>query len=68
MIRKTTDEIRKLLGYAELDFDAVENEALNAYLPKIFQWCPISEDICTRKQCMGCRVFKDSIKDPLSQK
>jgi hypothetical protein len=65
MIRKTTDEIRKLLCNAELDFEAVENEALNAYLPKIFHRCPISEDICTRKQCMECRVFKDSAKNKM---
>ena len=60
MTRKTTDEIRKLLGNAELDFEAVENEALNAYLPKIFHSCPISKDICTKEQCMECQVFKDS--------
>ena len=62
MIRKSTDEIRKLVCDAELDFEAVENEALNAYLSKIFHSCPLSEDICTGKQCMDCRIFKDSIK------
>ncbi len=62
MTLKTTNEIRTLLSNAKLDFDLVENEALNAYLPRIFQSCPFSEDICTTKQCMNCAVFKDSVK------
>jgi len=62
MTQKTTNEIRTLLSNAKLDFDLVENEALNAYLPRIFQSCPFSEDICTTKQCMNCAVFKDSVK------
>lgn len=56
---KTTDEIRALLSKAKLDFKSVENEALNAYLPKIFQICPFSEDVCITKQCMDCAVFKN---------
>jgi hypothetical protein len=62
MIRKTTDEIRELLTNAKLDFNEIENEALNAYLPKIFQICPFSEDICTARQCMECAIFKNSAK------
>jgi hypothetical protein len=60
--QKTTDEIRALLSNTKLDFESVENEALNAYLPKIFQICPFSEDVCTKKQCMDCAVFKNSQK------
>jgi len=60
--QKSTDEIRTLLNNAKLDFASVENEALNAYLPRIFHSCPFSEDICTTKQCMECAVFKDSPK------
>jgi hypothetical protein len=62
MIRKSTEEIRQLISNAELDFEAVENDALNAYLPKILQSCPISEDVCKGTQCMNCPVFKDSMK------
>jgi hypothetical protein len=62
MIQKTTDEIRTLLSNAELDFELVMNKALNAYLPKIFHSCPFSEDICTRKQCTECAVFKKDAK------
>ena len=63
MIRKTTDEIRELLTDAKLDFGEIENEALNAYLPKIFHSCPFSEDVCTTKQCTKCAVFKNSAKN-----
>jgi len=59
MTQKTTEEIRRLLSTAEKDFEAVQNEALNAYLPRIFQICPFSEDICTAKQCIDCEVFKN---------
>lgn len=62
MVRKTTDEIRGLLTNAKLDFNEIENEALNAYLPKIFHICPFSEDICTTKQCMTCEIFLNSAK------
>ena len=62
MTQKTTDEIRTLLRNARRDFESVENEALNAYLPRIFQICPFSEDICTIKQCINCAVFKDFAK------
>jgi hypothetical protein len=47
---------------AKLDFESVENEALNAYLPRIFHSFPFSEDICTTKQCMDCPVFKNSAR------
>ena len=62
MIQKTTDEIRALLRNAELDFESVMNKALNAYLPRIFHSCPFSEDICTKKQCIECEIFKNSAK------
>ena len=55
--QKTTDEIRKLLDNAKLDFKSVENKALNDYLPKIFHSCPFSEEICTTRQCVDCVVF-----------
>jgi hypothetical protein len=56
--QKTTDEIRELLSEAKLDFDSVENEALNAYLPRIFHFCPFIDEVCTKKQCIDCAVFK----------
>jgi len=52
MTQKTTDEIRELLSNAELDFDSVQNKALNHYLPRIFLSCPFTEEICTTKQCL----------------
>ncbi len=57
MTQKTTDEIRKLLSNAELDFESVENKALNDYLPKIFHSCPFTDEPCTTKQCVECAVF-----------
>jgi len=57
MTQKTTDEIRALLSNAKLDFDSVENKALNYYLPKIFHSCPFTEDLCTAEQCLDCAVF-----------
>jgi hypothetical protein len=62
LTQKTTDQIRELLSNANLDFAAVENDALNAYLPRLFQICPFSEDVCTEKQCISCPVFKESAK------
>ncbi len=62
MIRKTTDEIRTLVSKAKLDFESVQNEALNAYLLRLFQSCPLSEDVCSGKQCIECPVFKNSMK------
>ena len=58
MNQKTTDEIRELLSEAKLDFESVENEALNAYLPRIFHFCPFIDEVCTKKQCIDCAVFK----------
>jgi hypothetical protein len=55
--RKTTDEIRRLLNNAKLDFESVENKALNDYLPKIFQTCPFSDELCATRQCLECVVF-----------
>jgi len=58
MTQKTTGEIRTLLSNAKLDFDEVENKALNDYLQKIFHSCPFTKDVCTTKQCIECSVFK----------
>ena len=63
MTHKTTDEIRELLTKAELDFESVVNEALNAYLPKIFQTCPFIEDVCMGEQCIDCEVFNKQMKE-----
>ena len=59
MTEKTTTEIRELLSKAQLDFDLVVNKALNDYLPKIFHFCPFTEELCTSKQCIECSVFKE---------
>ena len=60
--QKTTGEIRELLIKANIDFELVENKALNDYLPKIFQSCPFTNDICTTKQCIECTVSKNYAK------
>ncbi len=60
--QKTTNEIRRLIQKADIDFEAIENKALNDYLPKIFQSCPLTEDVCTTKQCVDCEVFNKSTK------
>jgi hypothetical protein len=57
--QKTTSEIRALLINAKLDFESVVNRALNDYLPKIFQSCPFTDELCTTKQCVDCEVFKE---------
>jgi hypothetical protein len=62
VIKKTTDEIRVLLANAKMDFEAIQNEALNAYLPKVFHRCPFSEDVCLGRQCIECAIFKNSVK------
>ena len=62
MAQKTTSEIRALLGNAHLDFEYIENQALNTYLPKIFKSCPFTEEFCTTKQCMNCSVFTERCK------
>ena len=49
-------------GNANFDFALVENNALNAYLPRIFHICPFSEDVCTKKQCVSCSLFEKSAK------
>jgi hypothetical protein len=68
MTQKTTDEIRTLLNNAKLDFESVENKALNDYLPKIFQSCPFTDEICTTKQCIECQVFANANKQNLEAK
>lgn len=60
--QKSTDEIRKLVRIANLDFEKIQNEALNAYLPKIFNLCPFSNDVCTNKQCINCSIFIGTFK------
>lgn len=62
MTKKTTDEIRELLSSAKLDFETVENKALNDYLTKIFQSCPFTDELCTTKQCVECTVFINANK------
>ena len=53
--RKTTTEIRQLLKDANLDYEATVNEALNAYLPRIFLSCPFTDDLCiNKKHCIEC--------------
>ena len=59
---KNTEEIREIVATAKLDFETIENEALNAYLSRIFHLCPLSEDICMKERCMDCAVFKKSTK------
>ncbi len=59
--RKTTSEIRALLTNAKLDFELIENIALNYYLPKIFLSCPFTDEVCTTKQCIECESSKTSI-------
>ena len=54
MIQKTTREIRTILNNAKLDFDEVENKALNDYLSKILRSCPFTDDVCTINQCCEC--------------
>ncbi len=57
---KTTSEIKSLLGKANMDFDMVVNQALNAYLPKIFPTCPITDNICLQgNRCLECSYFKN---------
>lgn len=68
MTQKTTDEIRTLLNNAKLDFESVENKALNDYLPKIFNSCPFTDEICTTKQCIECVVFTNANKQNLEAK
>ncbi len=55
---KTTEEIRALVTDAKLNFAVVENQALNNYLPKIFNTCPFTEEVCTGKQCIECDASK----------
>jgi hypothetical protein len=68
MTQKTTDEIRTLLNNAKLDFESVENKALNDYLPKIFNSCPFTDEICTTKQCIECQAFTNANKQNLEAK
>jgi hypothetical protein len=66
MTQKTTDEIRELISGAKLDFEFIENKALNDYLPKIFRSCPFTEEICTTKQCVECDIFNKLCKQEKS--
>lgn len=52
---KSTPEIRALLKATNMDFESVQNKALNEYLSKIFLTCPFTDELCIdKKQCMGC--------------
>lgn len=68
MNQKTTEEIRKLIINAKLDFELVENKALNNYLPKIFHSCPFTEELCVTKQCIDCEISKKVYRKNLSKK
>ncbi len=59
-IQKTTSEIRQLLINAKLDFESIQNKALNDYLPKILHICPFIDEPCATKQCVECEVFTNS--------
>jgi hypothetical protein len=50
----STNEIQILLKSANMDLDLVVNKALNNYLSKIFLSCPFTDEICIKKQCIGC--------------
>jgi hypothetical protein len=65
MTQKTTGEIRELLSNAKLDFEEIENKALNEYLSKIFHSCPFTEELCTTKQCVECEIFTNTNKQNL---
>ena len=58
MTLKTTNEIRTLLNSVQLDFDQITNRSLNNYLPKLFNSCQFTEDICTTNQCHECEISK----------
>lgn len=60
MTQKTTEEIKTLVTGAKLNFAVVENKALNDYLPKIFNICPFTEEVCTGGQCIECAASKNS--------
>jgi len=53
-VQKSTQEIKKLLGNANIDFDLAVNNALNDYLPKVFLSCPFTEELCHKQQCVDC--------------
>jgi hypothetical protein len=59
MTQKTADEIRELLSNSKVDYDIAEIRALNDSLPKIFQLCSFTEEICTTKQCLDCATFNN---------
>ena len=62
MALESTGEIRVLLSKGHLDFELVVNKALNNYLPKIFHFCPLTEDLCKAKQCLECFILKEHKK------
>jgi hypothetical protein len=68
MNQKTTIEIRKIIWNAKLDFESIENRALNDYLPKIFHSCPFTEELCITTQCVECSVFAKTNKQKLTAK
>ncbi|MGE5533542.1 MAG: hypothetical protein ACM3UN_04260 [Bacillota bacterium] len=52
--QKSTKEIKELLSNAKIDYDSAVNAALNAYLPKLLQTCPFTDQPCSKKQCNSC--------------
>ena len=58
-----TAKIKELLSKANLNFDSVENKALNDYLSKIFHSCPFGKCLCIENnQCDECDAFKNRTK------
>jgi hypothetical protein len=57
--QKSTNEIRKILYNANMDFNSVVNKALNDYLPKILLTCPFTDELCIKhKHCVECDSSK----------
>jgi hypothetical protein len=62
-VQKSTKEIKTLIHKSNMNFEAVVNEALNEYLPRIFPSCPLTDDLCPQgKRCVECRTFTGTKK------
>jgi hypothetical protein len=62
MLKLTTNEIREFLCKACMDFEIIQNKALNEYLAKVFHTCPFKHELCTKKEpCNDCDIFKNQI-------
>jgi len=53
---KSTPEIRALLKAVKMDFDSVQNKALNEYLSKIFLICPFTDELYRQKTMHRLRL------------